>query len=113
MNDMLSWLLAGHMMGDYIFQNRWMAIHKTRSLPALAIHAVFYTAAVWVASLPAGGLSLVSFIFIFAAHAVIDKRDFTLWWCRHVTHSADTEWLVLVTDQAMHVVILALACLIG
>ena len=112
MNDMLSWLLAGHMMGDYLLQNRWMATRKTRSLRELVVHASIYTAAIWVASLPAGGLGLAGVVLVFAAHAVIDKRDVTLWWCKHVTHSADTEWLVLVTDQALHVIILALVCLI-
>ena len=111
MNDMLSWLMVGHMAGDFLFQTRWMASRKTKHLPALAVHAAVYTAAVWLASLPAGGLKPLCVLFVFAAHSVIDKRDITLWWCRHVT-KADKMWLLIMTDQALHVVILAMTCII-
>ena len=115
MNDMLSWLLAGHMAGDYLFQTRWMAERKTTHFSALAIHAAVYTCAVYLASLArgqsSGGLSSLGVLFVFAAHVVIDKRNITLWWCRHVTRSNRT-WLLIMTDQSLHVVILALTCIL-
>ena len=113
MNDMLSWLFAGHMAGDFLFQNRWMAERKTTHFSALTVHAAIYTGAVWLASLPAGGLGPLGVLFVFAAHAVIDRRDITLWWCRHVTRSDGAQWLVIASDQALHAVVLALACLLG
>ena len=111
MNDMLSWLLAGHMAGDYLLQNRWMAERKTTCLFALAVHSAVYACAIWLASLPVGGLSHLSVLFVFLSHAVVDKRSFTRWWCRHVTKSRYM-WLVMMTDQSLHVVILALTCLL-
>ena len=108
---MLSWLLVGHMAGDYLFQTRWMATQKTTRLSALAAHSAVYACAVWLASLPTGGLNYPSVLLVFATHAVIDKRRFTMWWCRHVTGS-DRMWLVILTDQALHCVVLALACLL-
>ena len=111
MNDMLSWLLAGHMAGDYLFQTRWMAERKTTRLPALLIHSAVYTCAVWLASFAARPLSLWGVLFVFAAHAVIDKRNITMWWCKHVTKS-DRMWLFMMTDQSLHVVFLALTCLL-
>ena len=110
-NDMLSWLLVGHMVGDYIFQTFWMATQKTKYFPALALHSAIYSCSVWIASLPAGGLSLLSVLFVFATHAAIDKRKLTIWWCRHVTQ-CNHMWLVIMTDQALHVVVLALTCLL-
>ena len=115
MNDMLAWLLAGHMAGDFLFQTRWMAERKVAYFPALATHAAIYTCAVWLFSLPAGGfgggLSLPCLIFVFFSHAVIDRRGITKWCCRHVT-KCDKAWLVMTTDQSLHVVILAAACLL-
>jgi hypothetical protein len=113
MNDLLSWLLAGHMAGDYLFQTRWMAEQKTTRISALAAHSVVYVCLVWLASLPAGGLSPFCVIFVFASHAVIDRRTITLWWCRHITRSDNKMWLVIMVDQSLHIVILAVACLLN
>jgi hypothetical protein len=99
------------MAGDYLFQTYWMATQKTKQFSALTIHAGFYACAVWVTSLPVGGLSLLSVLFLFITHAVVDKRDVTLWWCKHVTRSKHM-WLVIMTDQAVHIVVLALTCLL-
>ena len=109
---MLSWLLIGHLVGDYMFQTRWMATRKTTDIFALAAHAAVYSCAVWLASLPSGGLSPVGVLFVFASHVVIDRRGLVLWWCRHVTRSDHLTWLIIMTDQALHGVILALTCLL-
>ena len=116
MNNLLSWLYAGHMVGDYLFQTRWMAERKTASYPALIVHAVIYSFSVWLSSLPVSpagkfGLSPWSVLFVFAAHAIIDRQNVTKWWCKNVTLS-NRMWLLIMTDQALHIVILATTCLI-
>jgi len=113
MNDLLSWLLVGHMTGDYLFQTRWMAEKKTTRFPALAVHSAVYACMVWLASLPAGGISPFCAVFVFVSHAVIDRRTITLWWCRRVTGSDKIMWLVMMVDQSLHVVILAVTCLLA
>jgi hypothetical protein len=36
-----------------------------------------------------------------------------MWWCRNVTGSDKVGvWLIIVTDQSLHVVVLALTCLL-
>jgi hypothetical protein len=111
MNDMFSWLLAGHLAGDFLFQTRWMAERKTTCLSALAAHSAVYALAVWIASLPAMGLSPLCVFLVFASHAALDRRGLVLWWRTHITKS-DSEWLTIMTDQSLHVVVLALACLL-
>ena len=114
MNDLLSWLLVGHMAGDYLFQTRWMAERKATSMSALTAHSAVYACAVWLASLPAlpwKGLSPFCVLLVFASHAVIDRPGLVRWWRRYVTKS-EKEWLGIMTDQALHVVFLALACLL-
>jgi len=113
MNDLLSWLLVGHMTGDYLFQTRWMAEKKTTHLSALTVHSAVYACMVWLAALPAGGINPLCAVFVFASHAVIDRRTITQWWCRRVTGSDNVMWLVIMIDQSLHVVILAATCLLA
>lgn len=35
--------LIAHLFGDYVLQNHWMALNKTKSNDAAALHAMFYT----------------------------------------------------------------------
>ena len=124
MNDVLSWLLAGHMLGDFIFQTNWMAERKTKEYSPLFIHCAIYACSIWFSSLPVPhpveidsfrlipwGLSPLSVLFVFISHAVIDRRKITIWWCRNVTRS-DKMWLLIMTDQSLHVIILAITCLL-
>lgn len=70
--DYLMGLLLGHMAGDYLLQNQWMALNKSRSaswLPGFA-HACIYTAAVMLLTWDfrwAWGL------VIFASHWPVDR----------------------------------------
>lgn len=62
-------LLLGHFVGDYILQNNWMALNKTkRWLPCL-IHCLLYTLAVclftWI-------LNPWWILVVFASHIFID-----------------------------------------
>ena len=107
---MLAWLIVGHMAGDFLFQNRWMAENKSKKLLPLLTHSATYTCAVWIASLPCGGLGLWGGLLIFASHAALDNRKFVTWWCARVTGGASSLFLVIVTDQAWHLVFLALSC---
>jgi len=97
---MLAWLIAGHLAGDFLFQNKWMAENKTKNFAALLVHSAVYTAAVWLASLPEGGLRLWCPAVIFAGHAALDNRKFVLWWCRYITKSEPVYYLAVMTDQS-------------
>jgi hypothetical protein len=107
---MLAWLLVGHLVGDFLLQNRWMAENKNEKLLPLLTHSAVYACAVWLASLPCGGLGLWSGLLVFASHAALDNRRFVTWWCTRVTEGISLPFLVIVTDQAWHTVFLALAC---
>ena len=109
---MLAWLFAGHMVGDYLLQTKWMALNKTTKLPALLTHAAVYTAAMWIASLGAGGLGWLGLLLIFVSHGLLDTRKFVSWWCKYITRSAPVMYLAMLTDQAWHIVVLMLVCLL-
>jgi hypothetical protein len=103
-------LLAGHLVGDFLFQNRWLAGLKRRSLLGLVLHATIYTLSVCAFA----GWWDVRFWLLWLSHAVIDWRGLGKRWPDLVgqgdpdTGEPAPVWLRLVADQAWHVVALAL-----
>ena len=78
-------LLVGHLLGDYIFQNDWMALNKTKMTlkgwAACAVHAWVYTTCVAVTTgwdvAPQGSNEFLALVLIFVVHFIQDK---TRWW---------------------------------
>jgi hypothetical protein len=103
-----------HFIGDYIFQNSWLANNKTKkNLPAI-IHALIY-------SLPF--LFIVGFswaiFFIFLTHFFIDRYRLAVYWIKLVNwnwysdnfgYSKETPtflsmWLLFIIDNIFHIAI--------
>ena len=112
------YLLLGHLIGDYIVQNDWMAANKTsRSWPCL-VHCVCYTLAVWACSfwwMPIWGVALT-----FALHFPIDRFRLAGRWMRNVSGQAAfasgmlSPWSIIVVDNIGHLATLgAIAALCG
>lgn len=72
--------LTGHMFGDYILQNGWMAANKGKRGLALWVHCLLYTAACFGILyacgfvMPGWGIAVV-----FVSHAVLDGSGFVAW----------------------------------
>ncbi len=109
--SLFEWLLIGHLVGDFLLQNRWMAENKARYWGPLLVHCLVYTSAVSLLALCAGGLSWPGIIIVFAAHIVLDRRKFTDFWANKITN-ADMPWLKIMIDQSWHLVVLAAATLV-
>lgn len=110
--ELLPWLLAGHMAGDYLVQTSWMANNKSSQWPPLLAHVVVYTACVYLFSLPAGGIGYWGLALIFIAHVILDHRRVVIWWVKTVCQADDLPWMAVVVDQSWHVVVLAAASLL-
>ncbi|MGE5613926.1 MAG: DUF3307 domain-containing protein [Bacillota bacterium] len=108
----LAWLLVGHIAGDFLLQNRWMAGNKSTKLLPLLVHTSVYTAAVALFAFLGGGINVLGYPVLFVAHLVLDRRGFVLWWSKMITKSDDTPWLLMMIDQSWHAVVLALVCLL-
>lgn len=102
-----SWLFLGHLAGDFLFQNRWMAVNKANYWKPLLAHAFIYTVIVGLFSIPFGGIPVTGLVFIFIVHIVLDQRSFLTWWAKHITKSQETIYMIL-TDQVFHLIALAL-----
>lgn len=98
--------LVAHLVADWLFQNDWMAHHKTSlGHPAAWVHGAIQALALsWALSWPAG-------LALGLAHVLIDTRVPLRWWIDVFKKSAkapDASSISLWTDQALHIATIAL-----
>ena len=112
---LFEWLLVGHLIGDWVFQNDWMARHKQNGLlnRAILVHCAVYTAVlVLVYLLPAATSPDFSSLPLFAAlvylsHWLIDATGLAGRWMRFFRQT-DAAFMRIAVDQILHVLVLAL-----
>ena len=105
-------LLIGHLVGDFMLQNNWMASHKATSWVARLVHSAIYALTIslfaWIFSI---GLTMVGFVLVICSHFIIDKRILVPWWVEKImrTKGPESKWLEIVVDQIFHLLFLTLA----
>jgi hypothetical protein len=110
--ELFSGLLVGHLIGDFIFQTRWMQ-RKTQEWFPLLVHSAVYTISVIVMALPCKRmLSWWAILLIFGSHIILDQRKFVQFWAEKITGTSNIEWLKIALDQSWHIVILGVATII-
>ena len=110
--NLFTWMIVGHMAGDFLLQTAWMAEKKEAELKPLLAHCFIYTASVAIFTLPVGGISIASIVLIFLGHLIIDNRKLVHLWAKHVSGADGNTWLKVVQDQSWHVIVLAVATLL-
>lgn len=123
--DLTLFLLAGHMLGDWVVQTDWQAANKMTSWRANQAHVYTYHLTLltalayplWGRVTPAVTVRLLAaFALSWALHSFIDRR-WPVRWLVRVTGSpafAETTLGILAADQALHVATLAvMAAVIG
>ena len=113
-----NWLLIGHLVGDWLLQNDWMAWHKKQSFFTRGgiIHFTIYTisiiGALWCAGLrgqpPIFYVSLGLYIFI--SHWLIDATTVVERWT-FFFHQNDKMFVRIMVDQTLHLLLLVLLTL--
>lgn len=103
--------LVGHLVGDYLIQNDWMALHKKQSSVRCAIHCALWTAAVCVFA--GWWLSPLVWLILFVAHFAQDRTNVIAWWMDAIgQHKFRTgpcaPWSTIVVDNVWHIVTLYL-----
>jgi hypothetical protein len=114
-----AWLVVGHLMGDWVLQNDWMARGKKRRLLGVAglVHAVGYALTIlgtyWLSGRRKGHavfyLALGGAIFL--SHWLIDGTRLVERWMRFYRQS-DLEMVRVMVDQTLHLLVLAWLSLI-
>ncbi len=114
--SLFDWLLAGHLVGDFLLQTDRMAGNKARSWPWMLAHVGCYMASVTLVTLIyswqhplSPGRVVAGLLLAAATHVGLDRRDFTAWWMRSVGISQEHPWLAIVIDQVFHVLVLVIA----
>jgi len=67
-------MLLGHLVGDYLLQNEWMAMNKSKNTwigwSAALLHCVIYT---WTICIFMQNFDLIWWVAVFLSHFPIDK----------------------------------------
>lgn len=99
--DLIFWLLAGHFIGDFAFQPRWMAEGKKTSWEITAYHAATYASYMLIVSAIGGfRLSTAELGIFFFSHLFIDPLKARFGIIREI-------WV----DQILHFIVILLVVL--
>jgi hypothetical protein len=105
--------LIGHLVGDYLFQNDWMALNKKSFYGGLncAVHCLLWTASVM---LFAGWVwcswhTLVVWMILFWTHYVQDRTNVIRAWMDLIGQNKFrtgqcAPWSMIVVDNVWHIV---------
>jgi hypothetical protein len=109
-----TWLLLGHLVGDWLLQNDWMARGKRTRMVTLpgAVHVAVYTAAVtvalWLSSTVATAAEMLGAGAVIAVtHWLIDSGNGAERWMRFFGQSR-LESVRVAVDQVLHLLVLGL-----
>ena len=107
---LLLWGTVVHLVADWLFQNNWMALHKSDLRhPASWVHSGIHT--VGLCMVFAWPLALL----IGFSHLLIDTRKPLLWWMQTVKQMPPCDRTPVVEiwlDQVMHITVLAVVALL-
>ena len=98
--------IIGHLVGDYLLQNDWMALNKKRNPLICFVHAILWTASVcffaaWSNPWAIGVLLLT--------HFIQDHSDVVILWMRMIGQKQFatgpcSPWSIIVVDNVWHIV---------
>jgi hypothetical protein len=78
-------ILLGHLFGDYLLQNNWMALNKKKNIFACIIHCLIYTACIIIfmynnIQILSPSTQLLIIILLFASHIILDGTNIVDHW---------------------------------
>lgn len=102
-------IIIGHLVGDYILQNDFIASRKASDSLICGLHCALYTLALMV-SLLIIGVTWTPFTwwFIFTTHFFADRYSLARWWMIELSGQKDfatgpcSPWSVIIVDNTFH-----------
>ncbi|MCB0082582.1 MAG: DUF3307 domain-containing protein [Caldilineaceae bacterium] len=112
--NLFTWLFLGHLIGDWVLQNDWMAQNKQSALLNLscATHCAIYTLTLTVTLWFSRSITYTSvqislfFILTFLSHYLIDATNAAAGWSR-LFQQSNSIFVRIVVDQTFHLMIIA------
>jgi hypothetical protein len=104
----MNWLI-GHLVGDFIIQNDWMALNKKESTLHCTVHCLTYALCVWLFTL----WPLWTIPVIFITHFALDRTKFVGWLMgikgsKKFRDGGMAPWSWVSVDNTIHLVTLFL-----
>lgn len=102
----MNWLI-GHLVGDYLAQNDWMALNKKKNSWACAAHVAAYTFIVLLFT----WWPWWTYLIIAGTHFLQDRTQFIPWLMKKLKQEQFAKpplapWSVIVVDNILHLVVL-------
>lgn len=97
--------IIGHLIGDYLIQNDWMALHKKDYWFHCVVHCFLWSTAVCLFA----GWGLLPWLSLFLTHFAQDHANVVAWWMDLIgQHQFRTgpcaPWSIIVVDNVWHIV---------
>jgi hypothetical protein len=107
--------IIGHLVGDFLLQNDWMAANKKKNSWVCLLHCLIWTA--WVCCLAGWWHAWWAPVVLCLTHFLQDRTTFVPWWMKNVSGQAGfasgplSPWSIIVVDNVMHILTIYLvAC---
>ena len=103
----LTLAIVGHLVGDYLLQNDWMALNKKKHSLHCTVHCLLWTASVCAFS---GCWTPLAIAILFATHFIQDRTTIVHFWMTRINNQtifcqAPTgPWSLIVVDNVWHIV---------
>ena len=107
MDNTLAAAMVGHLVGDYLLQNDWMALNKRKSTLPCAVHCTLWTFAVCAF---AGWSSIPAIAVLWGTHFVQDRTGIIKIWMTKINRQQEfvkpptAPWSLIVVDNVWHIV---------
>jgi hypothetical protein len=108
--ETLTAAIIGHLVGDYLLQNDWMALNKKKRSWPCVVHCLLWTLAVCAF---AGWWAWWVPLVLFSTHFIQDRTNVIMWWMKlpwkdqsKFVDGPCAPWSIIVVDNVWHIVIL-------
>jgi hypothetical protein len=115
---LFEYLLLAHLLGDWLLQTEWQAVHKRTSWAALITHVAIYHALVLAAFIYQEGtdrpIVYAAVAVLAVTHALLDRFTVVplMRALRLVVKREPDRALMLGVDQAIHILLLGIAAFV-
>jgi len=97
--------LIGHLVGDYLLQNDWMALNKKKSSIPCAVHCLLWATSVCLFA----SWGWIPWLVLLVVHFVQDRTQIIAWWMKFNRQEKFMQpplgpWSIIVVDNVWHVV---------
>jgi hypothetical protein len=106
MESTLTLAIIGHLVGDYLIQNDWMALNKKKKTLNCAVHVTLWTAAVCFF---AGWWTVPAVALLWVTHFIQDRTTIingfmNLIGQKQFASGPCAPWSIIVVDNVWHIV---------